>query len=460
MKKIITLALAAIMMTTALAGCGGKKETGKVTITIGDWPDETQAEALEDLNKKKAEFEAMYPDIEIIPDTYKYDTKTFTMKASAGQLPTMFVTWFTEIELMIRNEYVADISKQAKEYDFKANLNPELLSILEGKNGELYGLPMTAYANGLYINKPLFKAAGLVDEKGEIKYPKTYQEMAEYAQIIKEKTGKGGYIIPTTNNCGGWHFQNIAWAFGVDFMEQREDGSWEATFNTDEGRAALQYIYDMKWKYNGFPDNTVIDQAEMQKLFAIGQGAMMIANPPVQNLFQKYDMNPEDVMVVPMPEGPAGSYSQMGGGVYMFSGAATPEQIEAALKWLTFTGYTYEFSDQSAESTKLNNKQTLENGGIVIGQDAFPVWNNEERVKKQMEVSAPYINVDMKDYENYFDFSSVTIKPEEPVCCQEMYAVLDKAIQEIMTNKNCDVNELVAKAAEDFQVNHLDKYEG
>lgn len=46
---------------------------------------------------------------------------------------------------------------------------------------------------GLYINKPLFTKAGLVNEDGSVKVPQTYEELAEFAGIIKEKT-VGGYL--------------------------------------------------------------------------------------------------------------------------------------------------------------------------------------------------------------------------------------------------------------------------
>ncbi len=35
----------------------------------------------------------------------------------------------------------------------------------------------------------------------------------ETAKVIREKTGKAGYALPTINNQGGWHFMNIAWSW-------------------------------------------------------------------------------------------------------------------------------------------------------------------------------------------------------------------------------------------------------
>ena len=95
------------------------------------------------------------------------------------------------------------------------------------------------------INLNLFEQAGLI-ENGKPKVPNTWQELAETAKVIREKTGKAGYALPTINNQGGWHFINIAWSYGVEFMKQENDGSYTATFDSQEMRDVLQYMYDLK----------------------------------------------------------------------------------------------------------------------------------------------------------------------------------------------------------------------
>ena len=58
-----------------------------------------------------------------------------------------------------------------------------------------------------------------------------------------------------------------------------------------------------------------------------------------------------------------------------------------------------------------------------------------------------------------FSFEDVIIKPEVSPCAQQLYTVLDGGIQEIMTNKNVDIKKLVEDMNDDFQANHLDKWE-
>ena len=72
------------------------------------------------------------------------------------------------------------------------------------------------------------------------------------------------------------------------------------------------------------------------------------------------------------------------------------------------------------------------------------------------ELRKKYSNVDENDYKDYFDMSKVTLRAEEPVCCQELYAVLDNIVQEVLVNKDADIDALVKTAASDFQKNSLD----
>ena len=156
LRKTTAVGLAAVMIFAMVSGCGNKQEDdGKVNLSVGLWPDETQPEALEKRNKTRDDFMAENPDINIIPDTYVFDTKTFTMKATAGQLPNLYITYFTEIQQTIKNGYAVDITKIFNEYGYDKDLNPMLVDLCKS-DGKIYALPQSIYAQGLYINQKLF----------------------------------------------------------------------------------------------------------------------------------------------------------------------------------------------------------------------------------------------------------------------------------------------------------------
>ena len=85
------------------------------------------------------------------------------------------------------------------------------------------------------------------------------------------------------------------------------------------------------------------------------------------------------------------------------------------------------------------------------------MWTDPETVKKNNELREKYANVDYDDYKSYFEATDVTIKPEPTACAQQLYAILDSCVQEVISNKDADVDKLISDACKDFQVNHLDK---
>ena len=458
MKKTVTRIgafLTASVLALAMSGCN-ENANGITEVSIGAWPTESQPELLEQQNNYKAQFEEQNIDVRIIPSTYVFDTKTFMVKAGANQLPNLYNTYFTETKKNISNGFAADITDGLKEMGWLDAISPEIREYIEDENGHIYGVAYKAYAQGLCINKAIFKEAGLVNADGSIMVPQTLDEVAEFAKIVKEKTGKAGFVISTTNNGGGWQFMNIAWDYGVEFMKEGEDGKYIATFDTQECADALQYVSDLCWKYNALPDNKVVDVNEGRRIFATGQAGMMFHNPSGNDLVQKYGMNKDDLFYASMPSGPKGRFAQMGGDLYMFSKDSTKEQILAGLKWLEFRGLGPFVTDESLEKSKNTCKLAVEKGEIVMDRDTFPIWNDEESNKAKNEIRQEYCNVDMKNYEDYYEFKA-SLKPEVPVCAQQLYAILDKSIQEVLTNKNADCRALVKQANTEFQKNHLDK---
>lgn len=457
-KKSCVL-IAAVMAAAVTAGCGGKdvtKNDDKTVISVGNWPtnpDDLNYGPYQDYLRLMNE---TYTNIEIVPDSYKYSTDSFFVKAASGQLPTVYLTWFTEVDKIANAGYCADITAQMKNFGFESALNPIFKDVLN-KDGKYYAVPDSAYARGIAVNKKLFAEAGLLNSDGTVKAPDTYEELVEYAGKIKSKTGKAGFELATAKNNGGWHFMNIAWSYGVEFMKSDKDGKWTAAFDTPECAAALQYVKDLKWKYDVLPSNSLIDLSELKKLFANGEAAMCFMQPPATELCINYGMNKDDIAFISVPKGPKGRYSLMGGNVYMLSNQATDEQKDAVFKWLEVMGKSPKVTDKQIEAWKSTAEGYASNGGIVLGEDAFKLWINSEYQEKQKEVLSPYVNVDLADYSNYFEFKDVIIQPEEPQSCQQLYSILDACIQEVLTNENADVNALVKQAAEDFQKNYLDK---
>ena len=65
--------------------------------------------------------------------------------------------------------------------------------------------------------------------------------------------------------------------------------------------------------------------------------------------------------------------------------------------------------------------------------------------------------IDAQNYADFMDTSDITIKPEEPVNCQQLYEVLDTCIQKVYESPDSDVEKILKDGCEFFQKNYLDR---
>lgn len=457
MKKIMIGLLALVMATGGLAGCGGKKaDDGKLSFEVAGMRPSSHPN-YKNQEENVAKFRELHPDWDFKTNDYAYNESTFTTMAMAKQLPTCYKTYFTEISKITKNGYAREITDVIKEAGIYEYLNEDVLKTVSDEDGKVWGLPRAVYAQALCVNKKLFEEAGLLNEDGTAKTPQTWDEVIETSKIIREKTGQAGFVFPTTNNCGGWHLMNVAWSYGTEFMKKDSSGKWISTFDSDEFKQALKWLKAMKWEANAFPENTVIDKDTMLQYVGTYQGAMCIESNPA-GIVLTYGTKKEDVAADKIPAGPKGRISQMGGEVYMFSPEATDEQCLACLEWLKYgEGMNPVITEQSLANAEKTYQNETERGNIILAKTVLPMFKNRDGEEKLAELRQKYCNVDMKNFDSFLDFSDVTLHPEEPVCCQELYSILDGVVQAVMTNKDVDIDALSKKASDDFQINHLDK---
>lgn len=453
-KSIAGILILAVMSLSVFAG-GQKEEAGKVQLKLGIWPEESQTAEVGINMALKEKFEAMYPDIEVIPSFYKYAPDTFMPLAASGELPTVYETWFTEPQKIIDNGFARDISAIVKKYGYDKDLNPAIKDLLS-KEGKLYGVPRDGYALGMYINMNLFREAGLVDGDGLPLYPKTFAELEEVAKTIKEKTGKAGMYIASKDNVGGWHFTNLAWNFGASFSKE-QNGKIIATIDSAEVLKAFEYVQKLKWTDNVLLDNTLLGWGEWIQNFGTDQVAMVFAASDVVQLpVNDYGMSKDSIAIVPIPAGPAGKqFSLMGGTPYMFSSDATDAEVDAALKWLDFTGRLGSIDEEGLASRRTDLELKAE-AGHPVGPQALKVWMNEETNKKINALYDELENVDMDLFKNYYEVSQFNVRAEEPYYAQDLYKLLDGVLQAVLNEPGINIKALLKEANDTYQHNYLD----
>jgi len=460
MKRTVAMVMAVLLMVGMLTGCGtnasDKNENGQTVISVGSWPSK-DGQKLEILEGRKAMFEELNPDAVIEPDHWEFDRRTFYAKAAGGQLPTVYLAGFTEMPEIISSDLSADISKALKKHGYEGMFNESVLNAVS--DGEkILAFPTNCYVLGLALNTELFDAAGLLEEDGTPKQPKDWNELVEFAVKIKETTGKAGIVVPTAENYGGWYFTMVAWSFGADFMEKDETGKWKATINTPEVAETLQWYKDLRWKYDVLPSNALVTKDELYKNFGTGNAAMVFAGGGISSTVVKYGMTPEQLGMMAIPAGPKRHVTLLGGDVQAINANATEDQIDAAIRWLE-TEHSFELTDEYKKTTEDSIKLYLDENRHV-GIHTMSVWNEDApSLKWYKEYLNENCNANPNHVRLYNEFvanPTCEIQAEEPVCCQELYAILDGCIQEVLSNKDANVTAILEKANNDFQINYLD----
>lgn len=454
-QKIIAMAL--MLSVLSFTGCTKKEAApttttpkGEVTVKLGIWPQDGLTDQIAQHQKWAAQI-LTSDNVKIVPSYYKYAVDSFVSMATAGNAPTIFDTWYTEPQKLIAAGFVRDITPQLKELGWDTKMNPDVKNLLS-KDGKIYGLPRDGYAEGLMINAKLFKDAGLADANGKPIYPKTWDELAKDAKIIKDKTGHAGIDILAKDAAGGWLFTNIAWDFGAQF-EVQNNGKWVAQLNSKEAIAAMQYVKDLKWKYDVLTaDPTNEDWASGYKAIATEDAAMYIASPDSADQLALNKMNIKDLSMAPLPAGPDGKqYSLSGGTPYMFAANATDDQVKAALKYLVLMGKAPVVTDDSIKGLEADAQARVAKGVPIL--PGFPAWTDPDYLKAQADAQKKYLNVDMSLYNDYFDWLKKpgVLHLEEPQVTQDLYKELTNVLQAVITDKNSDVTKLMETANKNVQ---------
>ncbi len=480
-KKLVSLLACLMLIVSMISACGTKKDTPadatadknqttegtasdesadtaepasaeNIQLKLGIWPEDTLTADIELHEGYVKTFNESHPNVEVVPAYYKYATDTFVSLAESGNLPAIFETWYTEPQKLIDGGFVADITDELEARGWVEAINPSIKDLLS-KDGRIYGIPRDGYALGLMLNVELFEETGLVDADGYPIYPKTWQELAETARKIKDATGQAGLCLLAKDNAGGWHFSNIAWAFGATLTTE-ENGKFVANVDSPEAIAAMEYVKSLKWDYDVLtPDPTNEDWSSGFVNLGTGTAAMYIAaNDAVNQPTQVNGLPADKLSLVALPAGPDGEqYSLSGGTPYMFSKDATAEQINAALDYLEIMGKAPVATDDAIEGMRADAQNKVANNVPVIPR--FPCWIDEEVLAAEDAVTKEFGNVDMKLYDTYFNAIKTqgNLRLEEPGSAQDLYAELTKVLQAVITDKNADVAALMKTADGNYQ---------
>ncbi|MGW5368484.1 extracellular solute-binding protein [Streptomyces sp. NPDC004009] len=446
------VALVSALSLTALAACGtsasdngaGGSDGGgssdpaapldprtRVTITIDCMPPAAKAAELREWKQDVAEFNKKYPNVTIEGRSTPgqcLEPPRFTAMLKAKSQPDVFYTYFTDLPQVLDNDGAADITAYVNDrtVPLLKDIDPNVLGSLK-HDGKLYGLPTSNYTMGLLINRKLFKQAGLDPDSP----PRTWDEVRAAARKIAALgNGIAGYGDYSAANTGGWHFTAQVYSLGGDIVDA---SGKKAAFNNDIGRQVARNLHAMRWDDDSMGKTQLLKWGDLQKQIASDKLGMFLAAPDdiaymVQQLGAKY----ENFGMGPIP----GEKSTLAGGNnYMIKSGISADKIKAAIAWLDFKNLTVGKGQFDWARTKADK--------LPVGVPQPNFWLGESK-KKDDAARLANATMPVANFKTFMD-NPVPGKAEPPKA-QEIYKVLDNVMSGILTDKDADVDKLLATA--------------
>ncbi|GAA3507013.1 extracellular solute-binding protein [Streptomyces showdoensis] len=427
------------------AGAGGSSDPSKpldpktkVTLTIDCMPPAAKAAELKEWQADVAEFNKTYPNVTIEGRSTPgqcLEPPRFTAMLKAKSQPDVFYTYFTDLPQVLSEDGAADITAYVndKTVPALADIDTNVLGSLK-HDGKLYGLPTSNYTMGLLVNRKLFKDAGLDPDNP----PRTWEEVRAAAKKIAGLgNGVAGFGEYSAGNTGGWHFTAQMYSLGGDVVDA---SGTKAAFNDEIGKQVARNLHAMRWEDDSMGKTQLLKWGDLQKQIATDKLGMFLAAPDdiaymVQQLGAKY----ENFGMGPIP---GGKNTLAGGNNYMIKKGISGDKIKAAVAWLNFKNLTVGKGQFDWARAKTD--------GLPVGVPQPNFWLNDSKTKDDAQ-RVQHATMPVANFKTFMD-NPVAGKAEPPKA-QEVYKVLDNVMSALLTNKDADVDKLLATA--ETQVNQV-----
>lgn len=288
-----------LVMIFALFGCSSSNVENK-NITLDFWTTTGENETTTILEVVK-NFEEQNPNIKVNVKEVEFEEaanqfKTATLSNSAPDIFRADIGWTTEfadlgVLLPLKDKVTEADQQDYFESAFKYNMYED----------NIYGIPMVTDAPALLYNKRMLADAGYQNP------PETMDELLEIAQAITNENQYGIYISPDS-----YYSLPYVWGFGGGMISDDNEIMISNPGSVD-GIDFMLNLMDEKiaQPYTNFDDWN----ATMMEDFKTGKVAMIINGPWATSdiLDGEEFQNATNLGVVPVPAGPNGQGSPVGG---------------------------------------------------------------------------------------------------------------------------------------------------
>ena len=299
----LALAFSGVAMGQSEAMEPDESVTGTVTFWNGYGADGDEITTFR--NEVLPAFNELYPNVEVKTQEIPYNDlrQKLVTGIAGGVLPDVLrsdITWVPEFAdqgaLLALDEEMAGFD------DLAAQVFPGPLST--NKWGDhYYGLPLDTNTRVIFTNSALFEAAGITE------MPTTIEDFEAALAMIQEKLGPDVYGY-AEGGTGGWNVLPWIWTMGGAITDP--DLTTASGYLNGEGTLAAVTMLK-GWLDKGYMSPSILGGGTATSdQFGNGQTATVVEGPWMPNIFA--NQFPElEFAYTPIPAGPAGSQSVVGG---------------------------------------------------------------------------------------------------------------------------------------------------
>lgn len=297
-KKVISVVSLCTILAGTFTGCGteqGEMKEAKIWMSVGH-SKQFWEQKVEEYNKTKSKASG----VKLVLETKTDDAynQAVDIAIQSNQLPTFYFTGSCDQSVDADVVYpLSDLPGMDEMIDKYASYMQEKIHKL---GDDVYALPFGITTRGLIYNKDMFKEAGIVDENGEAKPPKTYDEMREYAKILtNESEQKYGIVFPI--KWASWLESDIATMSMAGSGKIRAYDHAEGTYDYSAYEPVLKMIQGIKADGSYYPGAEGLDNDPARARFALGNIGMKISYSFDVGVFNTQFPAEMDWGVAPLP---------------------------------------------------------------------------------------------------------------------------------------------------------------
>ena len=297
-KRIASAVSVCAVLAGTFAGCsGGPQETKEAKIWMNVGHSKTYwEEKVDEYNRTESKKSGIKLVLETKTDAAFQQAIEIAMQSN--QLPEFY---FTGSCMESDETGVAyPMSDMPGMEEMLEKYKPYMQEEVHKVGDKIYQLPFGMTTRGLIYNKDMFKAAGLVDENGEAKPPKTLDEVREYAKVLTDES-KQQYGIVYPIKWTSWVESDIATMTMPSTGKIRGYDPVSGTYDYSVYEPLLKLVQGIKEDGSYYPGAEGLDNDPARARFALGNIGMKISYSFDVGVFNTQFPAEMDWGVAPLP---------------------------------------------------------------------------------------------------------------------------------------------------------------